>query len=228
MKKLYFEVPLQLGQGLHNVERIGGYTYYGDHFNAKFCESIGRFCIIGENVTIGTHEHCANSLTAHPMFFWSTSRFQNFHDSVSKESCQKNIAFHNRLSKKYNKGRVIVGNDVWIGNDVIILNGVKIGDGAIVGAGSVVTKDIEPYSIVAGNPAKLIRKRFSDDNIQKLIDIQWWNYGPAILDGIYLGDISEAIEQIAERIDSGFMKYSYNTWEIDVESGLASLHTSLL
>jgi len=92
----------------------------------------------------------------------------------------------------------------------------------------VVTKDIEPYSIVAGNPAKLIRKRFSDDNIQKLIDIQWWNYGPAILDGIYLGDISEAIEQIAERIDSRFMKYSYNTWEIDVESGLASLHTSLL
>ena len=97
LKKLYFEVPLQLGQGLHNVERIGGYTYYGDHFDAKFCESIGRFCIIGENVTIGTHEHCANSLTAHPMFFWSTSRFQNFHDSVSKESCQKNIAFHNRL-----------------------------------------------------------------------------------------------------------------------------------
>jgi acetyltransferase-like isoleucine patch superfamily enzyme len=74
------------------------------------------------------------------------------------------------------KGPVIIGNDVWVGANAIILSGVKIGDGAIIGAGSVVTKDIPPYAIVGGNPSQIIRYRFSEDRIAKLLKIAWWNW----------------------------------------------------
>lgn len=75
-----------------------------------------------------------------------------------------------------NKGDIVIGNDVWIGYDAVIMAGVRIGDGAIIGTRAVVTKDVEPYSIVGGVPAKEIRKRFAPEVIKKLIEIQWWNW----------------------------------------------------
>ncbi|MHB8896350.1 MAG: CatB-related O-acetyltransferase, partial [Candidatus Geothermincolia bacterium] len=74
------------------------------------------------------------------------------------------------------RGDVTIGNDVWIGSSVIILSGVRVGDGAAIGAGSVVTGDVEPYTIVAGNPARVIKKRFSDEVIEKLLEIRWWDW----------------------------------------------------
>lgn len=74
-----------------------------------------------------------------------------------------------------NKGDIVIGNDVWIGYDAIIMAGVNIGDGAIIGARAVVTKDVEPYSIVGGVPAKEIRKRFAPDVVAKLLELKWWN-----------------------------------------------------
>ena len=92
-----------------------------------------------------------------------------------------------------NKGDIIIGNDVWIGYDAVIMAGVKIGDGAVIGARAVVTKDVEPYSIVGGVPAKEIRKRFAPDIIEKLKTLQWWNWPvERIKESIYLiqsGDI---------------------------------------
>ena len=75
-----------------------------------------------------------------------------------------------------NKGGIVIGNDVWIGFEAVILSGVTIGDGAIIGTRAVVTKDVPPYTIVGGVPAKPIRKRFSDDVISQLLKIQWWNW----------------------------------------------------
>jgi len=75
-----------------------------------------------------------------------------------------------------NKGDIIIGNDVWIGYDAIIMSGVKIGDGAIIGTRALVTKDVMPYTIVAGAPAKPIKKRYDDDKISKLLEIKWWNW----------------------------------------------------
>lgn len=75
-----------------------------------------------------------------------------------------------------NKGDIIIGNDVWIGFEAVVMAGVTIGDGAIVASRAVVTKDVEPYTIVGGCPAKPIRKRFADEQIQKLLDIKWWNW----------------------------------------------------
>ena len=91
------------------------------------------------------------------------------------------------------KGDTIIGNDVWIGNNVTIMQGIKIGDGAIIGTNSLVTKDIEPYTIVGGNPARGIRTRFDEDTIAFLLQLQWWNWEVAKitnhLDSITSGDI---------------------------------------
>ena len=75
-----------------------------------------------------------------------------------------------------NKGDIIIGNDVWIGYDAIIMSGVKIEDGAIIGTRALVTKDVMPYTIVGGAPAKPIKKRYDDDKISKLLEIKWWNW----------------------------------------------------
>jgi virginiamycin A acetyltransferase len=119
---------------------------------------IGSFCSIGDDVSILLGlEHRTD---------WITT----FHIN---ELFPEYSHFSGNL---ITKGDVIIGNDVWIGASVVILSGVKIGDGAVVGAGSVVTKDVEPYTIVAGNPARLIRKRFDEETIERLLRIRWWNW----------------------------------------------------
>jgi len=74
------------------------------------------------------------------------------------------------------KGPINIGNDVWVGSNVIILSGITVGDGAIIGAGSVVSKNVPPYAIMAGNPIKMLRKRFSEQVISELLELQWWNW----------------------------------------------------
>lgn len=114
--------------------------------------TIGAYCSIGTGVSIfGGYEHHTD---------WVTS--YNFRSS-------ENTPMHS-------KGPVVIGNDVWIGAGATILSGVTIGDGAVVGAQALVTKDIPPYTVVGGVPAKPIRKRFSDEQIDALLEIQWWNW----------------------------------------------------
>ena len=100
------------------------------------------------------------------------------------------------------KGNIVIGNDVWIGMDSKILSGVHIGDGSIISAGAVVTKDVEPYSIVGGVPAKTIRKRFDDKTIRRLEEIQWWNWSnEQIYDAIPILQ-SNNLEQLFEYYDT--------------------------
>lgn len=117
---------------------------------------IGKFSSIAPKVTILLgRNHRTNRLTTYP--------FRAF-----VEEWPEALILGDEDSDTASKGDVIIGNDVWIGYGVIILSGVGIGDGAVVGAGSVVTKDVEPYCIVAGNPARIIRKRFDDEMIRRL------------------------------------------------------------
>jgi len=118
---------------------------------------IGKYCSISDGVTILLGgEHRIYSISTYP--------FYNFFPDA-------------RIFNKYSetKGDVIIENDVWIGQNALILSGVKIGDGAVVDACSVVSKDVPPYSIVAGNPAKIVRMRFDNATIEKLLQIKWWN-----------------------------------------------------
>lgn len=138
---------------------MGKYSYIGDNTLVS-CTNIGSFTSISSNCAIGGG--------AHPMEWVSTSPVFTSHRSILRF----NFAKHKYEPYK----RTEIGNDVWVGAHCLIKSGVKISDGAVVGMGSVVTKDIGPYEIWAGNPAHLIRKRFSDDVISDLLKSEWWNW----------------------------------------------------
>lgn len=149
------------------VGDIGFGTYMGDH--CEISAYIGRYCSIGRNVrTVQGFHPTQDWVCTHPAFY-STEKQAGF----SYVTHQKYDEV--RYADKKNKLAVKIGNDVWIGDNVNILAGVNIGDGAIIATGAVVTKDVDPYSIVGGVPAKVIRYRFPKDTIKKLLDTQWWN-----------------------------------------------------
>lgn len=110
----------------------------------------------------------------------------------------KSRTFNNQINKD-RFGKIKIGNDVWIGEGAFIRRGVKIGDGAIIASHSVVSKDVAPYSIVGGVPAKHIKFRFEDNIIEQLIEIKWWDYGLSALEGVDFTDINKAIKKL-ERI----------------------------
>ncbi len=148
--------------------RIGYGTYIGDKCNFSNCV-IGKFTSIASNCSVIYGNHPSKKfVSTHPAFF-----------SVRKQSgftfVEKNIFDDYKYFDKQKKISVKIGNDVWIGESVKILEGIEIGDGAIIGAGSIVTKNVGSYEVVAGVPAKKIRKRFDDDYIDFLKNVKWWN-----------------------------------------------------
>ena len=153
-ERAYFLPPFML----RNVE-IGNYSYLARNAFASNL-TIGKFCSIGPNFCCGLGLHPTNGISTSPMFY-STVR-QN-----GVTLCTEN---------QYEETKhTTIGNDVFIGANVTILDGVTIGDGAVVGAGAVVTKDVPPYAVVGGVPAKVLKYRFDKDTINKLLQIQWWN-----------------------------------------------------
>lgn len=154
---------------------VGDYTYYDDfedttnfEKNVKYLFDfnndqliIGNFCMIASDVKfiMNGANHLTDTISSYPF-----SIFGNGWQEAMK-------------GKEYpNKGNIVVGNDVWIGYNATIMAGVTIGDGAIIAANATVVKNVEPYTIVGGNPAKIIRKRFSEKHIKLLLEIQWWNW----------------------------------------------------
>lgn len=154
---------------------VGDYTYYDDFENVENFEKnvkyhfdfigdkliIGKFCMIASGVKfiMNGANHLANALSAYP--------FAIFGNGWEKAMGGKAYP---------QKGDINIGNDVWIGYNATIMAGVTIGDGAIVATNAMVIKDVEPYSIVGGNPAKEIKKRFPEETIEELLQLKWWNW----------------------------------------------------
>ena len=161
-----------------NIE-VGDYTIYNDfaHDPQEFQQNnvlyhypinhdkliIGKFCSIacGTKFLFTSANHTMQSLSTYP--------FPIFFEEWGLDV--KNIA-----DAWDNKGDIVIGNDVWMGYEAVILSGVTIGDGAVIGTRAVVTKDVPPYAIVGGVPAKLIRKRFDEDVISRLVELRWWDW----------------------------------------------------
>lgn len=141
--------------------RLGKGSYIGEA--CRISADIGKFCCIASGVVTAVGRHpSACFASIHPAFF--SSDLSRCGLSYCDEPCYEET-----------KGRIVIGNDVWIGTGAILLDGVRIGDGAIVAAGAVVTKDVPPYTIVGGVPAREIRRRFSEEQCNFLQDLKWWD-----------------------------------------------------
>lgn len=179
--KNYFDSPFKgvpLDKQVTNPNIIvGRYSYYSGYYHghsfddcARYLLSdqnnvdkliIGSFCSIGTGVSFmmaGNQGHRMDWISTYPFFYTEDPDFSNALDGYQPA------------------GDTVVGDDVWIGSETMIMPGINIGTGAIIGARAVITKDIEPYSIVTGVPGKSIRKRFSDEEIDRLLEMAWWNW----------------------------------------------------
>ena len=140
------------------VGNIGYASYLGS--NCHIAANIGRYCSIASNVRTVGGDHPTDWISTSPVFYSTTK--------------QCGITYVREELYKEKTDLVEIGNDVWIGEGSLIIGGIHIGDGAVVAAGAVVTKDVPPYAIVGGVPAKLIRYRFDDDTVKKLMKLKWW------------------------------------------------------
>lgn len=197
-----FEAPCRLiWSGLHGRAAVGAFSYMVSGYFANF--EIARYSSVGESVQAGRGDHPMDWLSTSPIMYDQTCR--NDFSGGGLGSLFEDFA-GKTFFKTYdadNDNTIRVGNDVWIGHGAFIKPGIRIGNGAIVAAMAVVTKDVPPYAIVAGQPARIIRYRFNDDQIARLQAVQWWRFAPHDLRDVEFDQIDRALDQIEERVATG-------------------------
>lgn len=193
---IWVEQPVTLGNvKLQHGCSIGQYTYMRSGTLAS-AESIGRYCSFGPDFRIGDGNHPTTFLSSHPFQYGAASGFRGWPEYDSfKPTCV--------LTPEIRKTAPVIGNDVWVGANVIIQRGVSIGDGAVIAAGAVVTKDVPAYAIVGGCPAKVIRMRFSQDMINRLLATKWWDYSLTSLQGLPFDDPTKCLDELDRRVLKG-------------------------
>lgn len=208
-KDVCLEYPSTInGVNLSMPFKLGAFTHINPDGSIQNC-TIGRYCSIARNVKIGNGSHPTNWLSVNACQY-----IKEFHEY--DKLFNERIKIKNFQPYKH----TVIGNDVWIGANVYIKDGLKIGDGAIIGANSVVTHDVEPYAIVAGCPAKIIRYRFTPEIIKELLELQWWKYNIADFGDIDFDNIEKAISKLKEilpklkpykpkTIDFSYIKQNY-------------------
>ena len=187
--KTSFEGYNKIGEANVCSSTIGFGTYFisGDLRNSV----IGRFCSIGNNVIVITSNHPSDFVSTYPGFFKTQNKgIYNFETNLSFNEHKLTADGHS----------IVIGNDVWIGDNVTFLGGVSIGDGAIIGANALVTKDVPPYCVVGGVPAKVIKTRFNVNLIDRLMSIKWWNWDLERLNrySMYFSNVEMLLQKIDE------------------------------
>lgn len=160
-RNVKFSNNVHIGYGsIVATDSIGKYTYINDYcLIDRNVESIGAFCSIAYHTKLGLGSHPTNWVSSHAFAYAKKYGFVN-----------QEIAFEK------DPGKTIIGSDVWIGANATVLAGVKVGHGAIIGANALVTKDVEPFSIVVGSPARHLRFRFSEEIRKQLLELAWWDW----------------------------------------------------
>jgi chloramphenicol O-acetyltransferase type B len=210
--KNFFESPFKgitLDKQVTNPNIIvGRYSYYSGYYHGHSFDDcarfllpdegadkliIGSFCSIGSGaafIMAGNQGHRHDWISTFPFYFMS--EVPDFADARNGYSPA---------------GDTVVGNDVWIGSEAIIMPGVNIGDGAVIGTRALVTRDVEPYAIIGGNPAKLIRKRFDDTDIDRLLEMAWWNWN------------GQQLRQAIPLLTGGAVRELHEYWQTRVRAG---------
>ena len=186
IRNSYIDATSKVESGSQFVNsRMDKYSFCGYDCEINNCE-IGKFCSIANNVKIGGARHPIEWVSTSPVFY------------SGRDSVNKKFSTFDRAEDK----KTLIGNDVWIGANAIIIQGIRIGNGSVIGAGSIVTKNVGDYEIVAGNPARFIRKRFSEEVVEELINLEWWDWPEEIL-----LDMAQYIKEPIDFIESYKSKY---------------------
>ena len=184
-KNTVLNAPVRL-VGTANVKHscnVGNYTFINSGTTLFAGTKMGKYCSIGKNCELGAFDHPTTWLSSSAMQYNLKLHFPDYIEDFNQKKIER-------------PNETIFGNDVWVGSLAIVKRGLTIGDGAIIAGGSVVVKDVPPYAIVGGVPAKVLKYRFDEDIIERLVKIQWWNKEASELKNISFDNIEKALEEL--------------------------------
>lgn len=205
---LIFEEPINLVKtDLLGSNFIGSRSYFMQNSQLSNA-TVGRFCSIAANVGIAPPEHPMNRVSTHPDTIFPGGWYYEY-DKGELFSCRTGVPHPKNM-------RTRIGHDVWIGRNSIIKEGVEIGTGAVVGAGSFVNKNVAPYSIVVGSPARLLRYRFEPEIVERFLALRWWDYVPPANMKFDYRDPVKFLDELETWKDRGILRaFNPNMWRID-------------